>query len=293
MNFLLILIAAVIEFTVVSFEAVRSNRWSNDWAAWINQVAGRYTWWRGVMGAAITLLVPVLAVALVFAMIGAWSEFLAHLLGLFALLLMLGPMDLNSDIETHKRNIDVTGSSDTAIDEQAFFNRAGSLNLGEATGDDDFDHHRSELASMALAADTAWFQPLFWFFVLGPVGAVLYRLCANLRGAADLDPDVQSSIAQVREILEWFPSRVTVLAMGVAGTLVPVVETATACGLMRWRVTNELVARASLAAIDYGRIHEVITFDPRVYRINLMHALIKRTLNVWLVIIAGAAVLVL
>ena len=292
MNFLLILIAAVIEFTVVSFEGLRSDRWSNDWAAWINQVVGGYAWWQGVVGASITLVVPVLVVAVVFAMIGAWSEFLAHLASWFALLLMLGPMDLNTDIETHKRNIDVTGGGDTVVNDPEFLVRAAALNLGEATDDEDFDRHRSELASLALTADTAWFQPFFWFFVLGPVGAVLYRLCANLRGAADLNADVLAMIDQVRELLEWLPGRITVLAMGVAGTLVPVFETARAFGVLRWRVTAELVARAALAAIDHGRIHEMITLDPRVYRINAMHALIKRTLNVWLVIIASAALLV-
>ena len=47
MNFLLILIAAIVEFTVVSFEGLRSKRWSRDWAIWINQVAGFYGWWSG------------------------------------------------------------------------------------------------------------------------------------------------------------------------------------------------------------------------------------------------------
>ena len=291
MNFLLILIAAIIEFTVVSFEGMRSKRWSNEWAAWINQIAGGYAWWRGVTGSLITLAVPVLVTVLLFGVLGAWSEFLAWLAALFALLAMLGPMDLNSDIETHKRNIDVTGVGDSAATDPDFLVRAAGLDLGEATGDEDFDRHRSELASLALTADTAWFQPLFWFFVLGPVGAVLYRLCANLRGATDLNNDVLAMVDQVRELLEWLPSRITVLAMGIAGTLVPVFEIARGFGILRWRVTVELVARTSLAAIDYGRIHEVITFDPRVYRINRMHALLKRTLNVWLVILAGGALL--
>jgi AmpE protein len=292
MNFLLILIAAVVEFTVVSFAGMRSKRWSSDWSAWINQVAGRYAWWPGAVGAAITLLVPVLGVALLFAMLGAWSEFLANLGGLFILLLMLGPTDLNADIETHRRNIDVMGTDDASAVDPEFLVRAGGFDLGEATGDDDFDRNRGELASLALAADAAWYQPLFWFFIFGPVGAVLYRICANLRGATDVNTEVLAMIAQVRELLEWLPGRITVLAMGVAGTLVPVLETARTVGLLRWSVTEELVARASLAAVDYGRIHEVTTFDPRVYRVNLMHAMIKRTLNVWLVFIAGGALLI-
>ena len=127
--------------------------------------------------------------------------------------------------------------------------------------------------------------------MLGPVGAVLYRLCANLRAFAAIEPGVAKLIGELREAMEWVPGRLTVFAMGVAGTLVPVLETARDFGVLRWSVTADLVARASLAAIDHGRVQEVITLDPRVYRINLMHALIKRTLNVWLVIIAGGALL--
>ncbi|MCZ6895567.1 MAG: hypothetical protein O7H40_16185, partial [Gammaproteobacteria bacterium] len=91
MNFLLILIAAIVEFTVASFEGMRSKRWSRDWAIWINQVAGAYRWWPGLLGAVITVAVPVVIVAVLFGLLYAASAFLGHLAALFVLLLMLGP----------------------------------------------------------------------------------------------------------------------------------------------------------------------------------------------------------
>ncbi len=291
MNFLLILIAAIVEFTVASFEGMRSKRWSRDWAIWINQVAGAYGWWPGLLGAVITVAVPVVIVAVLFGLLYAASAFLGHLAALFVLLLMLGPTDLNREIDRHKRNIDLALGGTSSVAEPEFLARGETLDLEDVSGEEAFDPHRGELAELALAADTAWFQPLFWFFVLGPVGAVLYRLCANLRAFAAIEPGVAKLIGELREAMEWLPGRLTVFAMGVAGTLVPVLETARDFGVFRWSVTADLVARASLAAIDHGRVQEVITLDPRVYRINLMHALIKRTLNVWLVIIAGGALL--
>lgn len=291
MNFLLILIAAIVEFTVASFEGMRSKRWSRDWAIWINQVAGAYRWWPGLLGAVITVAVPVVIVAVLFGLLYAASAFLGHLAALFVLLLMLGPTDLNREIDRHKRDIDLALGGTSSVAEPEFLARGETLDLEDVSGEEAFDPHRDELAALALAADTAWFQPLFWFFVLGPVGAVLYRLCANLRAFAAIEPGVAKLIGELREAMEWVPGRLTVFAMGVAGTLVPVLETARDFGVLRWSVTADLVARASLAAIDHGRVQEVITLEPRVYRINLMHALIKRTLNVWLVIIAGGALL--
>ncbi|MCZ6895495.1 MAG: hypothetical protein O7H40_15820, partial [Gammaproteobacteria bacterium] len=284
-------IAAIVEFTVASFEGMRSKRWSRDWAIWINQVAGAYGWWPGLLGAVITVAVPVVIMAMLFGLLYAASAFLGHLAALFVLLLMLGPADLNQEIAGHKRDIDLALGGTSSVAEPEFLARGETLDLEDVSGEEAFDPHRGELAALALAADTAWFQPLFWFFVLGPVGAVLYRLCANLRAFAAIEPGVAKRIGELREAMEWVPGRLTVFAMGVAGTLVPVLETARDFGVLRWSVTADLVARASLAAIDHGRVQEVITLDPRVYRINLMHALIKRTLNVWLVIIAGGALL--
>ena len=293
MNFLLILIAAIVEFTVVSFEGLRSKRWSWDWAIWINQVAGSYGWWSGLLGAVITIAVPVVIVSVLFGLLYATSAFLGHLAALFVLLLMLGPADLNREIDRHKRNIDLSLGGTSGVAEPEFLERGEAPDLEGVSGDETFDDHRGELAALALAADAAWFQPLFWFFVLGPVGVVLYRLCANLRGFVGIEPGVAKVIGELREAMAWVPGRLTVVAMGTAGTLVPVLETARDFGVIRWSVTADLIARASLAAIDHGRIQEVITLDTRVYRINLMHALIKRTLNVWLVSIAAGALLFL
>lgn len=289
MNFLLVLLAAVIEFTVASAHGLRSRDWSRDWAGWLEAQFARHRWWDGPWGAALVLAVPVVLVALAFALLGEVSAFLRHVVALAVLLLMLGPEDLNAELDAYKRRLLVAGEDD-GPDTDGFRALGAVPDLGEPTGDPALEAQRRDLAAVALAADCAWYQPLFWFFVLGPVGAVLYRLCANLRGSS-LSPGNAAVVAEVRQAMEWLPARLTALAMGLAGTLVPVIDCVRAHGVVRWSDTDTLLARSALAAIDQGRVQQVISTDPRVYRLNLVHALMKRSLNVWLVFLAVAALL--
>lgn len=294
MNFLLILCAAAIEFTIVSVDGLRSARWSRDWLNWLNDLFRHSPWWHGWLGAAFVVGAPLAVAAAGFAVLFRISHVLGYLAGLVFLLLMLGPTDLNRDVERYRRNLSLAagGDDDEGESDRGMFLAEGEgVDLGAATGDEQFDTTRVELAALAIAADRAWFQPLFWFFACGPLGALAYRLCANLGASADGEPSVANSLANAREAMEWLPARITVFALGVAGTFTPVLDAARATGVMRWGASSELRARAALAAIDNGRIHDVIAGDPRVYRLNLMHALVRRSLSVWLVFIAVGSLL--
>lgn len=290
MNFLLILVAAVVEFTVASAAGLRSADWSRDWAGWANGLFGRHGWWDGPWGGALVLAVPVVLVAVAFAVLGEVSSFLAHVAALGVLLLMLGPPDLNAELEAAKRRRLVAGEDLVDDVDAPWHGLAGEADPGPPTGDAMLDAQRGELAAVALAADVAWYQPLFWFFALGPVGAVLYRLCANLRHT-ELAPGVARAVAVAREALEWFPARLTAFALGLAGTLVPVIECVREHGWVRWGGTDTLVGRAALAAIDEGRVQRVVSSDLAVYRLNVVHGLVKRALSVWLVFLAVLALL--
>ena len=79
--------------------------------------------------------------------------------------------------------------------------------------------------------------------------------------------------------------------LGRLGSDCPFFLAARASGLTRWGTTPELIARSALAAIDNGRIQAVIAGDPRAYRLNQIAALVRRALNVWLVLFAVAALL--
>lgn len=292
MNFLLILVAFVVEFHVRGCEDLRSRRWSEAWLARLTRAAGGYRWWRGPGGAVLVIVPPVAAAVVAFGLLGAVSAGLADLAGLGVLLLMIGPRDLDRDVDAHNRASSGAAPATAPARHPEFLALAAGLPLGAPAGDERIEESREEMAGLALAADSAWYQPLFWFLVLGPIGAVLYRLSANLCFARDIDDDLARALEQVHEALEWLPARVTVLAFALAGTFVPVLETARAVGLLRWGSSAELVARTALAAVDNGRINDAIVGDPDVYRMNAMHALVKRALHLWLVFLAALALII-
>ena len=285
MNFLLVLAAIVIEFGLNDVVTLRSPDWSGRWADWAMRQGRDQRWWRGWPAALLVIGVPVAATAVLFAVLFSLAHLLGHAVSLAVLVWMLGPADLRREIEQYRRSLGL-GAAARATLGSAFTVTTAGLDLGPATGDDPFDAARGELAALALSAERGWFAPMFWFFVLGPLGAVLYRLCANLERAPQLEASSAHAIAQMHEALAWLPGRITALTLGIAGTLVPVLEELRAVGVFSWGRTGALVARASLAAIDHGRIHAVDASDPQHYRLNQMQALVRRALNVWLVVLA-------
>lgn len=53
---------------------------------------------------------------------------------------------------------------------------------------------------------------LFWFFLLGPLGAILYRLAANLPRhlpAVDCGDDLREAATRLHALLAWAPARIT------------------------------------------------------------------------------------
>lgn len=101
------------------------------------------------------------------------------------------------------------------------------------------DDVRREAAAQALADDgsaVAWNAPalgvaiayaalrrrfgvLLWFFLLGPAGALLYRLAQTLNreSALPLDPDSRNAARHVANALDWLPAQLLVFTLAVVG----------------------------------------------------------------------------
>ncbi|MGE0483269.1 MAG: hypothetical protein AB7Q81_03925 [Gammaproteobacteria bacterium] len=282
-HFLFILAGVALEFVVGGVAAWRTMRWSFEWLAWVERVCGGWEAWRGVVAVATIVGVPVVAVLLVSVLLHDLAPLLGHAFALVVFVLMLGPEDLAAEVACHRQLLDGTL---TDVRRPQYLHEADAIDLGAHRGDAEFDAGRAELAALALAAMRAWYLPVFWFLVVGPVGAVASRLVSNLRRAEGLDDEAVGVLANLHEAIEYVPVRMTVLALGLAGTLVPVLDSTREVGFLRWGHGRELLARAALAATDYGRVHEVIGSEPRLYRLNQMLALLRRVLVVWLLVSA-------
>lgn len=123
------------------------------------------------------------------------------------LLLCFGPRDLADDVQRLR-------AARSAGDAATVGRLTRALQHGPAPDAD----HRSLLGALFIQSHERRFGACLWFMVLGPAGAVLYRLASRLATVAD-DGPAHGSAALLHGLLAWLPARLTALLFGLAGSM--------------------------------------------------------------------------
>jgi AmpE protein len=201
----LCLLAALIALGLLHWQP-RLAHWRNDagFRRWVSQLsdtsgAGRVT---------LALLLPLLlcAVAMWLLHLPPLADLLKLLFALAVLLFCFGPHAFEADLET------ILAANDDASREAAAQALAEdgehvpwrAVELGEAT---------------VYAALRRRFGVLFWFFLLGPLGALLYRLTRALAhdDPLRLDPQARGIARQFANALDWLPAQLMVFTLALVG----------------------------------------------------------------------------
>jgi AmpE protein len=131
----------------------------------------------------------------------------AFVFGVIVFIYCLGPACLSTDIESyiHARTI---GDEDEAM------HYAGTITDSSASSSP--DQQTSEVTRAILhVANERIFSTIFWFIVLGPFGAMLYRLISELSKQIEFD-ELADFSEFIHSIMAWIPARM--LAAGYALT---------------------------------------------------------------------------
>lgn len=262
----------------MNFAPLRKTNWILDWHRWLCSKLGL----QRLLGAGavlITIAVPVAALAYVFASWWIDSYFLTLLGGITVLMFCFGPEDTGYDIEQY-----IQAYRDPT---DKYIPPNGDNFLRAVTAHAP-DPDAPFLRAVAVVLNERIFAPAFWFVVLGPLGALGYRMASAL--ARNLAPgESQRVVAQrLHQILLWLPARFLAIALGLAGTLGPVLK------LLRERdygltAGTILIGETALAALADNST-KASDDDEHVRLINSMFALVKRAFVVWLGVLAlGAA----
>lgn len=282
MTLIAILVTLVIERFLGHLEDLREPRWFLRYQAWLSERLGGAAMWDGA-GGVVAVLGPVIAAVAVAQ--GALGSVLLGLPGLvFAVLVLLyclGPRNLDAQAEGFLEAME-------RDDEAAAGRLLGEL-LGEKPPEEKARWPGLAAEAVLSQANERVFGVLFWFALLGPVGAVLYRLAAILRRAdaageneARTSGGFGEAAVRLYRILNWLPARAVVMGYALAGSFEDTVHA--------WREHHRgtagdddpeaLLVLAGRAAI---RLDEDVADDEQVRQAL---GLVWRTLVIWVTVIA-------
>ncbi|MFA7553672.1 MAG: regulatory signaling modulator protein AmpE [Spongiibacteraceae bacterium] len=133
-----------------------------------------------------------------------------------------------------------------------------------------------------------WFAVVFWFLLVGPVGAIVYRL-SYLAGRAEVLAENDRLIAlRFVHYLDWVPARLLAISFALAGNFVsgfkqhlfenrPAAEMLEVCAIAAINETGEpcIYPEEQAVFIEYGR-----------KEISAIQSLLSRSVICWLVVVA-------
>ena len=214
---------------------------------------------------------------------GVWSGF-AYLFGIAVLIFCLGPQDLNRQAQEYLDAIE-------RDDEEEAKRLAGEI-LGYAGDEDDAPMQTAENLREAILTQVVdrLLGVFFWFVILGPLGAVLFRLSRLLQQQTINGTNAFAKAAErLYQIVFWLPARLCVIGYALAGNFVD--------AMSYWNSPADLWQRESrdlLVASGVGSLRQDMRFTSEKWleeqdlSIGVSHALalIKRTVIVWVVVLA-------
>lgn len=268
-----IVISLVAEWLFVSLEGLRRTDWLTAWHDWLRRHTADKVW-NTPAGPLLVVVPPLVAVGIVYTLLAAILGLFGFLFALAVLLYSLGPRNLHADVERY------LAAREAGDDNEArwYASQLAHEPLPEADTGLDAAVERGVLVQ----AHERLFGVIFWFLLLGPVGALLYRSAVVLR-ARDAqvpgDPGFTESVRHLHGILAWAPARLCLVSFALAGNFVD--------AMARWRDVFRTWTDGSVRVLTEGG-RAALRADTPADETAVAEAfdLVKRALFVWLVVIA-------
>ena len=212
MIFLSIVITLVLDRVFNQFHSFRQFKWLQDYADWMTDVLSisRLPTWVSLVVLLLPLLLAVSFVQGIFA-VGLFGLF-SLAFNVMVLFLCLGPLDTDKQVDDYLHSLD-TGDEQKQIE--------AASGIGGVTADSNVFLQASQVVkSVFTASHRRVFACLFWFVLLGAMGAIFYRLVEqsvkiNIRD--DAEKKLNHTFNELLAYLEWLPARITIGAFMIAG----------------------------------------------------------------------------
>ncbi len=290
MTLIAILLVLAIERFIGAVDHLRGFGWYHAWWRWLENRLARQSLWQGAGGVIVVVLPPLLILALASVALYSVSPVLDFILACAVLLYSLGPADLGHQVT---RYTEALNAGDEAAAEEArreFHNPRW----------EDQGPLGSTLCSLLGQTNLRLFAVLFWFVVLGPVGALLYRLSAELhKHYADVHGGFADAVRDLYNLLNWPTTRLSALGFALAGNLVEALDGWRRAEARSLAVNETVLIESGLGALQFRQLYgdesddagpgmAVTAPDPEdiVSWVEAARNLETRTLIVWLSVLA-------
>lgn len=295
MKLIALLIGLVVERLATQLFHLRELHWLDRMIDSGLRHADRFVNWPALIPVtilAVILVLPVLIV--VFGLGDALFGFPYLVLAIIVLFFSLGPKDIGEHVDDYCTALE-------AEDEDEIRETAKALAEKELPPDP-LERIRKVEEAVCVQANNRLFAVIFWFVLLGPIGAWSYRITDLIRRRAVFnaarDDDKQRTADMVLEAagqlhgwLAWIPARLTAIGYAMAGSF----EGA----LSAWRATDSntskthseqseaLLARVGIGALALQSEDDESVSDRGVRGATAANGLVFRLLFIWAAVIAA------
>jgi AmpE protein len=295
-NFVALLLGLGVERLLTDLFHLREFRWLDPLFDAVSSRAEQAALWRSVASVISVTVLAVLPVALVSVFLaGTLFQIPYFVLAVFVLLFSLGPRDLNIEVDDYCAAV--------LEDRHDDLQRVSRELLENDPPLDPERHICSVRRAVFVQANNRVFAVVFWFLLLGPTGAWLFRVLDLMRRRLAYqysrdDGQISASsyvwvVRSLHGIFAWLPARLLVIGYALAGSYESAVsawrEYEPEPGKQFFEVTNDVLDHVGSGA---GGV-SVPTDDvpPAAARVRDAMSLVHRTL--WLIWCPAIAVLTL
>ncbi|CDF97531.1 MULTISPECIES: regulatory signaling modulator protein AmpE [unclassified Pseudomonas] len=267
MSFLVLLLAVWIEkFSALRQRVQRDGAWLGE----LNRIEASPRWinrpWLVLLA---MVLLPVALLALLLWMLEPLAYGLLVLpVHLLVVIYSLGRGDLLAELGPFRdawRREDLQAATHVAKRDLGIEADNGEQLLGRVQG------------HLLWQAYQSFFAVIFWYFLLGPVAALSYRLLA-LAAEHSQNPGVAERAAQLRHAFDWVPVRLLAASFALVGNFVAV-SRVMLHELLNWNISAaQLVDKVGLVA---GEIPEPVAGPDGINSLDRLWELLLRSAVLW------------
>lgn len=220
--------------------SLRRYDWFRAWLRWLGARLGPGRFWHGDAALAAALLPPLVVAGLLqHAFDDPWFGLFGLLFDIAVLAHAWGPRDLDADVEAVASARDPARRRSAAArlwpDGQAPVLEGGAL-----------------VEAVFRSALRRWFGVLLWFALLGPAGALLYRLtalCAHDDAGAALPEAPRRAARRLLSVLDWPAAQLMTLSLALVGNFDTVLGAWRDAGGASLRLDRDFLGAAARASV--------------------------------------------